>query len=262
MVIHNDQVVEAFKNRQADKITEHVTREFLAEAVQEMHELGEVIRRMPNQLFLQAHLTIRLLLEVIQDATLYFAQLRPDELASIEWIIDRKNRTLTEMEEVWTTLILPFSEQRFHKNPFVILKGADYSHFLAHYGFTTETMDEEMARHLKWAEATYGAPPLKEDEPGTDAKRLFSEQRRFEDSRVSLGLQLADMLAAILRRALNDNLQIAGWKDFGRLFGGKSNPFIMLYRGDGSPQSLNGHAAKVYRTVMKQSKSILVTRKR
>jgi hypothetical protein len=262
MVMHDDQAVEAFKNRQADKITVHITREYLADAVQEMHELGEAIRRMPNQLFLQADLTIRLLLKVIQNSTLYFAQLRPDELGSIEWIIDRKNRTLTEMEQVWTTLILPFSEQHFHKNSFVILKGADYSHFLGRYGFTAETMDEDMARHLKWAEATYGAPPLTGDEAGTDSKLLFSEQRRFEDSKNSLGLQLADMLAAILRRGLNENLQLTGWRDFGRLFAGKSNPFVLLYRGDGSPRSLEGHTAKVCRVIMKQSKSLLVTRKR
>ena len=55
------------------------------------------------------------------------------------------------------------------------------------------------------------------DSVGINAKLLLTEQRTFQDSRDSLGLQLSDMLAAILRRALNNRLQFPGWKDFGSL---------------------------------------------
>jgi len=45
------------------------------------------------------------------------AERQPKELGEIAWIIDRKDRTITEMEETWTTLILPMSEYHFAKNP-------------------------------------------------------------------------------------------------------------------------------------------------
>jgi Protein of unknown function (DUF3800) len=80
---------------------------------------------------------------------------------------------------------------------------------------------------------------LKEGEAGTDATRLFSEQRTFEDSKRSLGLQLADILATILRRALNENLQRDGWKDIGKLFAGRKIPFVMFNQGDNSSRSLD-----------------------
>ncbi len=215
MALHAKEIVDDFKGRQAEAITAHITREHHPEMVFELVQLQHTISSMPNQLFVQAELTIKLILNVLQIATLYFVQRQPAELGDIAWIIDRKGHALTEMEETWSTLILPTSENHFMKKPLIFLKEGDYSHF-ARYE-TDPTVDEDMARHLKWVAATYG-----QDEAGhsglvVDSKRLLTEQRHFQDSRDSLGLQLADMLASTLRRALNDHMQKSGWKDFGKL---------------------------------------------
>lgn len=78
--------------------------------VAQLEELAAAIRRMPNQLFVQAFRTIELVLKVIQESTLYYVQRLPAELGSIAWTIDQKNRTITEMETTWSTLVLPMSE--------------------------------------------------------------------------------------------------------------------------------------------------------
>jgi len=168
---------------------------------------------MPNQLFIQAELTMTLMLSAVQIATLYFVQRKPEELGEVAWIVDRKGHALTEMEETWSTLILPMSENYFMKKPLISLKGADYSHF-ARYE-TDPTLDATMARHIEWLDATYG----KRERRGTviNAKRLLTEQVQFVDSKDSLGIQLADMLATLLRRALNNHLQKSGWGNFGKL---------------------------------------------
>jgi hypothetical protein len=111
------------------------------------------------------------------------------------------------------------------------LCGADYSHFDARYAFTLNMANPEMVRHMQWYSEAYGAP-LTPEKPILDANRLLSEQRTFKDSRDSLGLQLADMLAAILRRALNDRLQISGWRDFGRLLVRKQKPGSITFNGN------------------------------
>src|ERR1700730_16836733 len=130
------------------------------------------------------------------------------------------------MESTWSTLVLKMGESHFARKPLVALSGADYSHFDAGYGIAAN--DEEITRHLQWMREVYGIPPI-DQSPGLNAALLLSEQREFADSASSLGLQLADMLATILRRALNNRLQSPGWKDFGRLLlADRSTPFLQL----------------------------------
>jgi hypothetical protein len=91
----------------------------------------------------------------------------------------------------------------------------DYSHF-ARYETDLAT-DEDMARHIEWLYKVHGKRKDRDTGHAINARRLLSEQLQFLDSRDSLGLQLADMLASILRRSLNSRLQKPGWKDFGKL---------------------------------------------
>ena len=102
------------------------------------------------------------------------------------------------------------------RKPIDFLAEGDYSHFSRRYE-TDLADDPEMAKHLEWAYQTYGKTKSHNSRRVIDAKRLLAEQLQFLDSVNSLGLQLADMLAAILRRALNDRLQRPGWERFGRL---------------------------------------------
>jgi hypothetical protein len=257
MATHGDGVVGPFKNRQADAITAHLTPEHHPPIVAQLKGLADAIRQMPNQLFLQAFLVIELVLKVVEESTLYYVQRSPEDLGSIEWIIDRKNRRITEMEETWSTLILPMSEGQFAQRPLPTLKGADYSHFDARYGI--DPNDLEMKRHIDWTREAYG---IRDDErpPGLNAGLLLREQRQFADSASSLGLQLADMLATILRRALNNRLQSPGWKDFGRLLlRDKSTPILQLGPPDGRGARLSGQQIeRVWAALNSGNKSLLL----
>lgn len=69
------------------------------------------------------------------------------------------------------------------------------------------------------------------------------------------------MLATILRRALNDRLQYAGWKDFGRLLVRKGQPgssFLQLGLAGGAPQTLEARAKMVCRALDARAKSMLI----
>jgi hypothetical protein len=200
---------------------------------------------------------IELVLKVIEESTLYYVQRLPAELGSIAWIIDRKNRTITEMESTWSTLVLPMSEGHFARKPLPTLVGADYSHFDARY--TIPANDLETNRHVEWMREVYGIPDG-ERPPGLNATLLLSEQREFSDSASSLGLQLADMLATTLRRAFNDRLQLAGWARFGHLLiADKSTPILQLGPPDGRGQTLSGQQIeKVWRALNSGNKEMLV----
>jgi hypothetical protein len=214
---------------------------------------------MPNQLFLQAFVTVHLLLDLIPEALLYYVQRMPEELGDIAWIIDRKDRTLTQMEEMWSCLILPFSESHYAKERFHCLAGADYFHFHKRYSSRRDNMDPEAARHMERVREAYGVRALKENDYIVNANKLFKEQRDFQDSKDDLGLQLADILATTLRRALNGNLQKDGWKDFGGLIVRRrdiGSYFMQMGRGDSL--KMPKHAASVCRILDARAKSMLV----
>jgi hypothetical protein len=212
---------------------------------------------------LQAFATWELIIRTIREGTLYFVQRQPQELGDVGWVIDRKDRTITQMEDTWSTLILPLSENAFAREPLICIVGEDYSHFDARYGFTEATADLEMLRHSQWLSSVYGKPPKAKDSVGIDATRLLTEQLTFQDSRDSLGLQLSDMLATILRRALNDRLQFAGWKDFGGLLvrhRQAGDGFIQL--GSGADIPMLGHAGKVCQALHARAKAMVAERNR
>jgi len=260
---HPDPVVEDFKNRQADGVTANITREHHPGPIPHLYQLGEAVRAMPNQLFLQAFATWELIIRTIREGTAYFVQRQPQELGDIGWVIDRKDRTITQMEDTWSTLILPLSESAFAREPLICIIEEDYSYFDARYGFTEATADPEMLRHSQWLSSVYGKPKGTKDSVGINAKLLLTEQRTFQDSRDSLGLQLSDMLAAILRRALNGRLQFPGWKDFGGLLvrhWEAGEGFIQLGQGGDIP--MLGHASKVCQALHARAKDMIAERNR
>jgi hypothetical protein len=247
-------VIEDLKNRQADAVVAHLTADHHPELIHQLEGVAKKIRGMADQLFLQAFLTIELVVRVVQVATLYYVQRASVELGDIAWFIDRKQRSVTEMEEVWSLLILPAGEYHFAKTPLVALSGADYSHFNRRY--EVQLPDAELERHLNWMDTTYGARERSADRVN-DAKRILTEQQNFVDSLDYLGIQLADMLASILRRALNDRLQLSGWKDFGKLLVGKAKNKSSFLSFGNRPSILQGHAAKVGRALESKAKNMI-----
>jgi hypothetical protein len=69
------------------------------------------------------------------------------------------------------------------------------------------------------------------------------------------------MLAAILRRALNDHLRYAGWKDYGKLLVVKrrgESHFLQLGLAKGAPWTVQGHAKKVGLTLNARAKPMIL----
>jgi hypothetical protein len=260
MSLHPDEVIDEFKNRQANAITANLTQEHSAAVVQRTHEDAEGIRRMANPLFVQAFLSIDLSLDMVDVAVNYYAQRRPEELGEFAWTIDRKDHTVTEMEHLWSMLMLPMGESRSSLRPYARVEGFDYTHF-SKYLTDEETAEESMARHMKWMRETLpSSSPRSELLTGIDAKKLWTEKRSFEDSRNNLGLQLADIAATTLCRALNGNLQPPGWKPFARLLiRKKTAPFFQIGRAArGQHPPLDSHAEKVWRTLDANSQAMVL----
>jgi hypothetical protein len=100
MALQPDTLINDFKERQAAAITANVTPRHQPTMVHELNDLASEFRTMSNQLFIQAILTIYLVVDTIQDGTLYYVQRLPEELGRFCWVIDRKDHILTSRS--WT----------------------------------------------------------------------------------------------------------------------------------------------------------------
>jgi len=194
------------KFEQAEKLTDFVTDKYHPNLVRQLKELQNSLRELSNQLYIQAVVSVELLYRVLQNATLYYAQYKPQGLGSFEWIIDAKDKKLTQFEELWKTILLPFLQSKSIRKPFAQLKEADYSFFERFCGVYPETPD-----HLQ--EAAGNHSPFEY----VDIGRIFKDHLQFKQSHDNLGLQIVDILTNAIRRAMNGNLQPLGWQGIGRL---------------------------------------------
>jgi hypothetical protein len=260
MSLHPDDIIDEFKQRQAAAITANLTPEHAEVVVRGVHEDADAIRNLANPLFVQAFLSIDLSLSMIDVAINYYAQRRPEELGRFAWVIDRKDRSVTEMERLWSTLMLPIRESRSSLRPYAKVEGFDYTHF-AKYEVDENTADDKMKRHLKWMRETLpSSEPRTEPLRCIDAKRLWTAERAFEDSANNLGLQLADITATTLCRALNGNLQPPGWEPISRLLiRKKTAPFSQIGKASRAQHPpLDSQAEQVWRSLDRNSQAMVV----
>lgn len=78
---------------------------------------------------------------MFQTSTLYYSQRIPEELGRFDWVVDRKDRTMTTMEWLWTTLIVPIGQTLAFKEPFITLKEGTYTYF-DRFRLSTEAIDQ------------------------------------------------------------------------------------------------------------------------
>jgi hypothetical protein len=203
-----------FRQMQADKITEHLGPEHHPDMVKELEKLARQIRSLPNQLFVQAFLTTRLCEEAVRTGTLFWSQRVPKELSEFVWTIDAKDKTVTQPELMWKTLLMPFLEARSVSNPLMVADDPNFDY--TYLENLTSRVDESWKRHIEWMRRVHGMPAEKKL-VAMDMRPLYRDMT-FADSQNELGLQLADIMASAFHRACKGTLQKPGWKDLGSLF--------------------------------------------
>ncbi len=122
MALYNDARLDALRRDQASRVLKHITPEHQPRLVSQLTELRDRWLAVSNQLFVQSVLTIHLLEELLQTATLFYTLWEPAELGSFKWTIDAKDRIVTNVERVWKTLLMPILQTGSLKKPLMLLK--------------------------------------------------------------------------------------------------------------------------------------------
>ncbi len=206
--IHSQDEIAEFKRIQADEVTRQLKPEHNPEIIRQHHEIRNVFNKMSNQLFVQAFIMFMLIPRTLRHAINYYARRIPEELKSFHWVVDAKDKNITEYERAWSLAIYPIMYTQSIKEPMYYIEGGDYSYFEERFQET----DKDRIKYYE-AEGNYG-----EGEIGaTKLELILGKSFKFQDSKNNLGLQMADVLANATQRGLNGRLKEDGWGEIGSL---------------------------------------------
>jgi len=203
----SDADITAFKLMSADGITANLTSKHQPQLVAQLSELKQAFLNMPNNLFVQAVMLASLIPDLVQSMITYYSRRMPEEIGRFRWIVDAKDKFVTDYEKSLSTVIYPFIESCTRKIRFYYLHDGDYSHF--HKNMDTDRPLSEVALNR---------PEFDDGEFMTGSvNKILGGGLKFEDSKSNFCLQLIDILANAARRALNGNLDKSGWGEMGAL---------------------------------------------
>ena len=201
---HSSGTIEKYKSIQADKFIENLTKEHREKLFEQIYSYRERLLKLPNQLFIQATISILLIQRILDHSPLYYCQRIPEDLENFVWFVDAKDKNSgkTSFEELWSTLLMPILESNYSMG---IFDEGNYSYFKKY-----EVEHQDMTDHQRslMSEKSIG---------GVNIKKIITEQLFFEDSSTNIGLQLVDIMSAAFNRAMNGNLKVEGWRHLGML---------------------------------------------
>ncbi len=185
--------VRAHQRDQAERIVEHKSKMLHQAAREGLQALSDRVKALAPQLYVQLQCQVTLLATIIANAILYFVQRRPETLHAFRWRIDQKNSSRTQFEDAFVALAPALLQTISLEEPIPMLVGADYRYFRRF-----EYSEAERPTYLR---DVYGID-AGADGLGVNIGMLLREDLRFEDSKHNRGVQVADLLAAGVRRCL------------------------------------------------------------
>ena len=185
---------------QVANIIKHVDKMLHENGRAALHQLSAQVAGLSAQLYVQLQCQVELIDMIVRSASLYFVQRHPKTLRHFRWRIDQKNATRTKYERSFFALTPALLQSRSLTDPWIMLKGADYGGF--------DRFDFPPGEEPTYLREAYGIDTG--PEPVRNLGKLFRENFEFVDSKRSPGVQVADLLAAGIRRTLrqgfDDNL--------------------------------------------------------
>jgi len=246
MAAHSRSGIEVHKKGQENGITVNLTAAFHPNAQKGLWELRRRLERMPHQLYIQSVLMFELIPMVVEHATLYFSQRRPETLGHFKWVVDGKDKgRVTDWENWWSLTVMPMTQSRSLREPMGQFVDGDYTYF----------------QRFEMAIPEYLWPHLKNPRQrvGLDIKKILTESFRFS-SKPEPGLEMVDILTNATRRALAGRLGIKGWKYIRQLMIHRKKHYVRLISLAASPKGHRYPYMHVLHQFSRGGKSMLAPR--
>jgi len=237
MSLNSQKVMDSYQKTQGEYLTIELSDSHSEAVRKEAFRLRGIFERMPSPLFIQTVLLTDLIKKVIDQAALHFVMKDAAEAGKFGWVIDAKDKRKTEFETAWELMAGGLVQSRCLESPGIAYEEGDYSSFQKF--ILTQWPD-----HLPRPSVRPGGQIMM-----LNLKRILYESMTFADSTASEGLQLADVVTNVFRRALMGRLQRPSYDRLGELMRGlKDGPVVMHYFGELENQdrsSFNDYTAAV-----------------
>ncbi|MDO8954589.1 MAG: DUF3800 domain-containing protein [Gammaproteobacteria bacterium] len=158
----------------------------------------KIIGSLSSPLFSQSLGLFELFRRVLDIAIPYYVQRFPQELASFNWILDSKDKSLTKYEEIMTSLIKPWLQMLTFEEP---IRMQEYEDFSAFNEFIISK--EDLLEPFKSI--------VIESKGAFNINKIF-KNLNFAQSYPNTGLEIVDILTNCIQRAINNKLQFEGWR--------------------------------------------------
>ena len=189
--------VVAHQASQVAKILEHIDKMKFEGGRQAVETTADMVGNLSPQLYVQLFCQIELMYDVVSRATNYFAQRLPRTLAEFRWRVDQKDiAQKTEFEQVFERLCPSLLQTISLSDPFMKVIGFDYSSMKQY-----EYAPGQMPTYLK---DTYGYAM---GDGALNIGKIVRGNMDFVDSKDSVGVQAADLIASGVRRCLRQSFQ-------------------------------------------------------
>jgi hypothetical protein len=187
-----EETIRIHQRKQADKVVEHVDKMVHETARRGLRDLADEMRALSPQLYTQLICQVELFHDVLSNSVSFYATRIPATLANIRWRIDRKDVVQTAYEKAFRKVLPALLQTKSLREPMIMIKDAgDYRHF-KRYEFPAGAAPTYLREH-------YG---IVTSNDVADIGKIVRDDLQLLDSESVAGIQIADLLASGLRRAL------------------------------------------------------------
>ncbi|KCZ88426.1 hypothetical protein [Hyphomonas jannaschiana] len=189
--LHRTKGIAALERNLADGHTQELR--------ENLKNLQERMASFSKPLYVQMMVTVDLLHRAMEEMIGFHCQRNPKELAGFHWMVDAKQKSITDWEDWWSNTLIVWLQAMSIRQPKSLNSDGNYQHFERFFIYETPGY------------LLNTVPPRLDGRPvGVDLQKVFGEHFDFSSDPLP-GLELVDIVTNCLRRALIGNLQEAGW---------------------------------------------------
>jgi hypothetical protein len=173
----------------------------------EVIRMAKLVLRMSTPMFAQTMCSLRLLDISFRESLIHLGLYDPQELGHLEWVFDAKGSQLFEDPSFVEVLVCGYLQSTSLEDRVTLVRQGDYSAF-AHHFQEEPSPPTYLAPHVR-----SGASPFQSIDLGAVVRKHI----QFSNSNATIGLQLADICANAVARAVKGNLRRDAWERLGPL---------------------------------------------
>lgn len=152
--------------------------------------LANELQSLSLQLYVQLVCQVVLLSDLLRRSLLFYVQRDPLTLRRFVWRIDQKNTEKSKFETAFEKVAPGLLQSESFDDPAIFMTDADYSYF-RHFEFTADEYPQYLRDELDH-----------KPESSVNIGKILRDDMKFPDSKTEPSIQIADLLAAGVRRCL------------------------------------------------------------